>query len=164
MIAILLSVSFLTGQLWYLFCELTKSDAPPEGEEPDPTVNNENFIDCFGIDDADNNWDKMVTLTYFAFTSLSTVGFGDYHPRADGERAFGAMILLFGVAMTTYVMDTLMRVIADLRTINSDHDENVMLSLFFKILERFNLNYPVNDDFVSNMQEYFDYRWKNNNN
>ena len=49
----------------------------------------------------------MVTLTYFMFTSLSTVGLGDYHPRSNIERLIGALLLLFGVAITSYIMDNL---------------------------------------------------------
>ena len=44
-------------------------------------------------------------LTYFAFTSLSTVGLGDYHPRSNSERMAGAFLLLFGVAITSFIMD-----------------------------------------------------------
>ena len=48
----------------------------------------------------------MVALTsgYFAFTTLSTVGFGDLTPRSDLERAIGAFLLLAGVAIFSYCM------------------------------------------------------------
>ena len=49
----------------------------------------------------------LVTLTYFMFTTLSTVGLGDYHPINDRERALGSLILLFGVLITSVVMDKL---------------------------------------------------------
>ena len=42
-------------------------------------------------------------MTYFAFTTLATVGFGDYSPRSDYERIFGAFFLLFGVATFTVI-------------------------------------------------------------
>jgi len=41
---------------------------------------------------------------YYAFTSLATVGFGDYAPRSDEERLVCSMILLFGVAIFSYIM------------------------------------------------------------
>ena len=43
-------------------------------------------------------------MVYFAFTSLSTVGFGDFCPRGDVERILGSMLLLFGVAIFSYIM------------------------------------------------------------
>jgi hypothetical protein len=45
-----------------------------------------------------------IIAIYFSFTSLSTVGFGDYHPRSDPERLLVAFILLFGVAIFSYCM------------------------------------------------------------
>ena len=41
---------------------------------------------------------------YFSFTSLTTVGFGDFAPRADHERLVGAFMLLFGVLIFSYIM------------------------------------------------------------
>lgn len=43
-------------------------------------------------------------VVYFAFTSLSTIGFGDFHPKSDFERSMCALILLFGVAIFSYIM------------------------------------------------------------
>jgi voltage-gated potassium channel len=45
---------------------------------------------------------------YFAFTSLSTVGFGDYYPVSDLERLISSIILLIGVAMFSYILGNLM--------------------------------------------------------
>jgi hypothetical protein len=43
-------------------------------------------------------------MLYFAFTSLSTVGLGDYHPRSNAERIVGAFMMLFGAMITSLVM------------------------------------------------------------
>jgi len=50
-------------------------------------------------------YETTIALTYFMFTSLSTVGLGDLHPRSDTERVLGAFILLFGVMITSFIMD-----------------------------------------------------------
>jgi len=48
-------------------------------------------------------WDDegvvFLKLIYFAMTSLTTVGFGDFHPRSDAERIFTGFGLLLGVAV-----------------------------------------------------------------
>jgi len=49
----------------------------------------------------------LVILSYFMFTTLSTVGLGDFHPVNNIERMFGALILLFGVLITSAVMENL---------------------------------------------------------
>ena len=47
----------------------------------------------------------MVALTYFAFTTLSTVGLGDYHPKSNDERIMCAFIMLFGAMSTSVLVD-----------------------------------------------------------
>ena len=54
---------------------------------------------------------KTLIITYFAFTSLSTVGFGDFNPRSDYERVLIAIILLFGVAIFSYVMGNFLEIL-----------------------------------------------------
>ena len=49
-----------------------------------------------------NELRRSLTASYFAFTTLSTVGFGDYYPVSDIERFCGAFVLLFGVATFSY--------------------------------------------------------------
>ena len=51
---------------------------------------------------------------YFAFTSLSTVGFGDFAPRSDLERVIGAFVLLFGVAIFSLIMANFMEILTNL--------------------------------------------------
>ena len=93
----------------------------------------------------------MWILTYFAFTTLSTVGFGDYHPRSDRERLVIVVIFLVGVNLTSFVMDTLNKVLKQLGSFNNDHDESDGLSLFFKILQRFNHEVALDRLWVEDM-------------
>ena len=80
----------------------------------------------------------MIILTYFAFTSLTTVGFGDYVPKADEERLFIAMVLLFGVATFSYVMGNFVNILSQANIINSDIDQSEDLAKFFGLLAQFN--------------------------
>ena len=50
-------------------------------------------------------------MTYFSFTSLSTVGLGDFNPRSDYERLIISLILMFGVAVFSYVMGNFIEII-----------------------------------------------------
>jgi hypothetical protein len=52
--------------------------------------------------------DYVVSInTYFAFTTLCTVGFGDYYPVSVTERGTYVLIFLFGVALFSYFMGDL---------------------------------------------------------
>ena len=61
------------------------------------------FIPAFGIQYKSNS-EATITMMYYSFTSLSTVGFGDLHPKGDYERVIVAVILLFGVSIFSYIM------------------------------------------------------------
>ena len=66
------------------------------------------YISKHGVSDSnlfnDAHYKIAISQTYFAFTSLSTVGFGDFHPRSDYERIFASFILISGVSMFSYIM------------------------------------------------------------
>jgi len=77
-------------------------------------------------------------MMYFAFTSLSTVGFGDFHPRSNQERLVTAMILLFGVATFSYCMGIFIGILGTYETLNAELDDGDNLSRFFGMLKHFN--------------------------
>jgi hypothetical protein len=52
--------------------------------------------------------ERSVVSMYFVFTTLSTVGFGDFYPKSDIERLAGAFVLLSGVAVFSYIMGELL--------------------------------------------------------
>ena len=76
----------------------------------DPEVEN-TFIWQFGLNDFSPGHEAIVS-TYFAFTSLSTVGFGDYYPVSDAERLVGSFVLLFGVAIFSYIMGNFINILS----------------------------------------------------
>ena len=64
----------------------------------------------------------MITVTYFTLTTLSTVGFGDYAPRSDLERACGAFVLMFGVAIFSKFLGDFIDIIAAYKAIGKDNE------------------------------------------
>ena len=97
MIIALVCLSYLLGMIWFVFCEIKINEGTDNYQEQD------HFIDYFDIGSKTNN-EKMIIMTYFLFTSLSTVGFGDYYPISNPERILCTIILLFGVAIFSYIM------------------------------------------------------------
>ena len=69
-----------------------------------------NFLDEFDIS-SKNIRDQCIAIIYFIFTSLSTVGFGDYHPRSNDERVLGVAVLLFGVMIFSSMMGNFIEII-----------------------------------------------------
>ena len=61
------------------------------------------FAACF------ETWNKdvitnIIILKYFSFTTLSTVGFGDFEPRSNAERLLIAFGMLIGVAIFSSIL------------------------------------------------------------
>ena len=63
-------------------------------------------------------------MTYFSFTSLSTVGFGDIHPHSDAERLFCAFMLTMGVAIFSIVMGNFSEILEKIKGINADIEDS----------------------------------------
>jgi hypothetical protein len=50
---------------------------------------------------------KILVNTYFAFTTLATVGFGDYYPVSQVERFLFTIVFIGGVSMFSFIMGEL---------------------------------------------------------
>lgn len=57
--------------------------------------------------DEDSGASLTIKAMYFALTSLSTVGFGDYYPINNFERLLTSFVLLIGVMLFSYVLSEL---------------------------------------------------------
>jgi hypothetical protein len=64
---------------------------------------------------------------YFAFTTLSTVGFGDYTPKNSYERLWIALILLFGVATFSYVLGEFSDIVRKFSAFDREYEEGSQL-------------------------------------
>ena len=87
---------------------------------------------------------RAIASSYFAFTSLSTVGFGDLHPQNEIECFFCAFILLFGVAIFSYCMGCFSEILESIREYYNEDDIGEGLIIFLGTLRKFNHNEPVN--------------------
>ena len=83
------------------------------------------FLSNFGLQEGNKNQEDYkiaISQTYFAFTSLSTVGFGDFYPISDYERLMGSVILLLGVSMFSYIMSKFIEMMDIIKDSNKEMD------------------------------------------
>ena len=106
----------------------------------------------------------MNIFLYFAFTTLSTVGFGDYAPRSDVERVLGAIMMLTGVAIFSTIMAKFIDMMCQMKEFNKSLDEGDKLSKFFGVCEKFNNNNPIDRDLKQRIENHFKYKWANDKN
>ena len=61
------------------------------------------FETCYGLY-GEHSFTVILKLVYFTFTTLSTVGFGDFNPKSNVERLVVAFGMLLGVAIFSIIM------------------------------------------------------------
>lgn len=92
LIVTILILSYFLGTLWYISSKWTTNS--PE----DFT-----FYNYYRLEEKPDA-DVLILMVYFAFTTLSTVGFGDFNPKSEFERVMTTFVLLIGVACFSYIM------------------------------------------------------------
>ena len=68
--------------------------------------------------------ERAIITTYYAMTSLSTVGFGDYFPVSDEERIAASFVLLFGVMLFSIFMGDLLVMIDKFKSLDTDFNQD----------------------------------------
>ena len=116
--------------------------------------------------DTFNTLERTIILQYFSFTSLSTVGFGDFTPRSDVERGLCAIILLFGVAIFSYMMGIFINILDEFKSMNQDIADGAgeKLSLFMNLMQKMNGGKSISLKLQNKITEFFEYKWKNDKN
>jgi hypothetical protein len=145
LVIVILLTSYFTGVMFLVLCEGVDDfvyDADfgheliVEGHEP-------GFLAYYGLASNTTGRNLLISL-YFGFTTLSTVGFGDFAPRGNIERFVGSFILLFGVAIFSYIMGNFIDILAQIQLYNSVLEDAEALTKFFGIIEKFNNEKPIN--------------------
>ena len=147
LIAIIVTLSFLTGIVWYIATSVNDQEI--------------GFIEEFGLSQ-NSRLDNSILLTYFSFTTFSTVGLGDYHPKNNMERLMSAMIMLFGVMVTSFLIENFNQMLDLLKTFNDTYNDNQMLALFLGTMKKFNNEAPLRNS--ERINDYFKYRWSHDRN
>ena len=167
LVIIILNMSYLFGMFWYIMVFFV-SDIGGFGNRcgfDEPNMNNDTFLCYYGLNQTEKSEGFLIaTLTYFAFTSLSTVGFGDYAPRSDLERAFGAFMLLSGVAIFSIIMGQFIAILNSYSQFNEENNDGDRLQRFFGVLVQFNKHKQMKKELKEKIEDFFNYRWENDRN
>lgn len=122
-------------------------------------VEKENFMNYYKFD---SNQDRKYVLTaifYWSFTTLTTVGFGDYSPRSESEKLITVIIFVLGVSIFSHVMGNFIEMLHNITLLNKEYEEDESLSMFLSMLDWFN-DEPINERFKKEIHDFFDYKWE----
>ena len=103
------------------------------------------------------------SIVYFTFTTVLTVGLGDFAFYSNYERMLGSFLMLGGVAYFMIIRDNFMNIYQNYNQIYAPIDQREELDLFFNLLKKMN-NGVHNMGLKNQLESYFEYRWENNMN
>lgn len=80
---------------------------------------------------------KYVAAIYWSITTLTTTGYGDFHPYNTGEFIFCAVYMLTTMAITSYVLGNMTAIIVKLSSRVQDYVSIKFLSLSLVLVSSF---------------------------
>ncbi|CAG9325936.1 unnamed protein product [Blepharisma stoltei] len=95
---IVLVAVHITGCLWYYLGKL-------ENFSYDSWVVKANLIDK-------SYFEKYIASIYFAFATVTTVGYGDIHPITNKEKIFAMMLMGFGVTFFSHMIGNIQNILS----------------------------------------------------
>ena len=107
-IIIILNLCFFSGMSWILICKIEHKYMEGEGD---------NFIKSFGLEDY-SPINIGILSTYFMFTTLSAVGFGDFYPRNDLERIIICFVFIIGIRVFGFILGVFLEMIESTKALS----------------------------------------------
>lgn len=165
---IIVNICYFLGLIWFIFAEIIldiheATDFTQYTEEELEKMNDEHFITHYELE-GNSAFRSTIVGLYFGFTTLSTVGFGDFVPRSNVERATGSFVLLAGVALFSYLMGNFIEILDEYQNLNKDLDDGDTLAKFFGMMKHYNKGESIHFELKKKIEEHFDYMWNNDKN
>jgi len=76
---------------------------------------------------------RLITCMYYALTTLSTVGYGDFYPKSIAEKILGSIIQIFGVTFFSILMNNFIEVVLSMKSSNFSNNEDTLQKWFILI-------------------------------
>jgi hypothetical protein len=149
LIIIAIIITYFLGWFWYFISdEFNSSDT------------NKTFVKEFNLEHR-TNFRKLIVSCYFALTTLSTVGYGDYYPISALERVLAWLIMLWGVAFFSYIMGNFIEIVSNYNERMGIIDRSTELHKWMTMLSRFTNNKPLPRSLFNKIDDHFNYFWAN---
>lgn len=100
---------------------------------------------------------------YYALTTLSTVGYGDYYPSSLAQKIVGSVIEIFGVTFFSVLMNSFIEVVLSMKSTSFSNNED-SIKQWFNLIKRIK-NQPngggkeINYELSERIENHFRYFW-----
>ena len=138
---------YFTGLLIYILFDISNSD----------------FFAQFELEEKSTS-ELIITFWYFSFTTITTVGLGDYYPVSNFDRLFFSFYILAAVLVFSVVMSELDEVLRTQLSLSQDITDDEGLQQFMNLLRRFNYDNEISPAFRKDMFDYFHFKWSTDRN
>ena len=89
-------------------------------------------------------YEKILIAAYFAITSLTTTGFGDFYPVNNTERLIYSFIMLFGITIFAFFIQEIQKMFFIITNIEGIYNGDKSVSQFFVLMMKFNYGFQIN--------------------
>jgi len=138
----ILTTCYFLGCFWHIYCVEEYRSSIEFNKNANPLVfNTETFVTSNDLVPGEGSRTALHVMflnMYYAYTTLSTVGFGDLNPRADSERLLCIVIFLLGVGIFALFMGLFLEIIAKFNAYGADVEESADLLRFFSAIASYN--------------------------
>jgi len=119
----------------------------------DSELDNEPFswVVQTGLSDASNFEEKYITSLYWAFTTMTTVGYGDVFPMTMAEQLYGIISMIVACGVFAYVVGSIGTIVNRSSTIIQDFKDKVLH------INQFMVQQHLPKEFRRKVKRYFDY-------
>ena len=80
---------------------------------------------------------QAIVVCYFALTTLSTIGYGDYYPISRNEKLVGIIFMLVGIVFFSQIMGSFIDIIQSYDQRMGGDDKGSNLNSWMTLLTRF---------------------------
>lgn len=101
---------------------------------------------------------RLVIVWYFAITTLSTVGFGDFYPISTKEKIVSSFIMLVGVTVFSFMVGNLIEIFHQHKNMHKE-SEGSDLTRWLALLAHFNGRKPLKKELIREIEDFFEYYW-----
>jgi hypothetical protein len=144
----MLFATYFLACLWYSFTDYISN----EKNEPN------SFIENFNLK-VDSTEKRFVKTWYYIFTTLVTVGYGDFYATNKYEMGFAIILVLAGTSWFAFMMGSTIRIIQEYASGMSNDFQRTALKIWFSSIEKMHNSIP--NDLKENISNHFLNLWKN---